>query len=273
MTDYSRYETLLIEKKGGIATITLNRPDLLNAIAETGEGVSHREVEDIWVDLADDEEVNVIVITGAGRAFSAGGDIKGMLARTGTDLGWKQAIKTTRVVKRMLGNMLDVPQPIIAAVNGHAMGLGSTIAVMSDISVISETARIGDTHVRVGLVAGDGGTVAYPLLLGLPRAKDYLMRGLVIDGKEAERIGLINYSVPAEQVTAKAIEIADDINSLPPLAVRWTKSAINQAVKSHFAMIADSSVAYESLSMLSKDHAEATRAFAEKRSPKPYTGE
>ena len=271
--DYSRYSTLSVDKKDGIATLTLNRPDALNAIANNQpESVSHREVEDIWLDLASDAEIRVIILTGAGKAFSAGGNVKAMAKRSVSPEGWTHAVNTTRDAKRLLGNMLDVPQPIIAAVNGHAMGLGVTLAVMSDITVISETAKVGDTHVRVGLVAGDGGTVAWPLILGVNRAKDFLMRGKVIDGREAERIGLMNYAVPADQVMATAMEIAEDLNGLPPLAVRWTKASINQTLKAQFVQAMDGAIAYEALSMVSRDHSEAAHAFAEKRTPS-YRGE
>src|SRR5690606_37513177 len=123
----------------------------------------------------------------------------GMVERHGTPLGWQVAAKATRAAPRLLWNILSVPQPIVSAVNGDAMGLGATIALFADTVVMSETARIGDTHVRVGLVAGDGGTVIWPLLLGASRAKDFLMRGRVIDGKEAERIGLVTHSVPASE--------------------------------------------------------------------------
>ena len=270
--DYSRFPNLKIEKDQGIATVTLNRPDKLNAISTDGDGVEHHEMEDIWLVLADDPEVNVIILTGAGRAFSAGGDVKGMADRSGTDEGWRGALGATRHAKRLIGNMLEVPQPIVAAVNGHAMGLGATLAVMCDTVVISETAKIGDTHVRVGLVAGDGGTVVWPLLLGVGRAKEFLMRGRIIDGKEAERIGLVSYAVPTEEVMAKAMEVALDLNGLPPLAVRWTKASINQTLKAQYIMAMDASIAYESLSMLSKDHGEAAHAFVEKRAPS-YKGE
>lgn len=270
--DYSRYETLKIENEGGITTVTLNRPDVLNAIYHGGEGVEHREVEDIWLDLADDPEVNIVVLTGAGRAFSAGGNIKGMADAHGTERGWYRAVNSTRTAKRLVANMLDFHKPLVCAINGHCMGLGATIALLSDTVVIAEKAKIGDTHVRVGLVAGDGGTVTWPMLIGPGRAKDFLMRGRVIDGKEAERIGLVAYAVPTEEVLPKAMEIAEELASLPPLAVRWTKTAINQNLKAQFNMVMDSSIALEALSMVSKDHGEATHAFVEKRDP-TYTGE
>ncbi|MGE0384775.1 MAG: enoyl-CoA hydratase/isomerase family protein [Gammaproteobacteria bacterium] len=263
--DYSRFPNLQVDKADGIATVTLNRPDVLNAISGTGDGIGHLEMEDIWLALADDAQVNVIVLTGAGRTFSAGGNVKAMADRHGTELGWSEILRTARGAKRLLSNILEVPQPIVTAMNGHAMGLGATIGLFTDTVVISETAKIGDTHVRVGLVAGDGGTVLWPLLLGVTRAKEFLMRGRVIDGREAERIGLVNYAVPAEQVLPKAMEIAQDINSLPPLAVRWTKLTANLALKNQFNAVMDGAIAYECLSMNSADHGEATRAFVDKR--------
>lgn len=272
--DYSQYKTIKVEVSGGVAVVTLNQPEVLNAVAPSdgGPGINHLEFENIWLDLALDEEVRVIILTGSGRAFSAGGNVKRLAERSGTDAVRRGAVKATIHAPRLLWNMLSVPQPIISAVNGDAMGLGATVALFCDTVVMSESARIGDTHVRVGLVAGDGGTVIWPLLLGVGRAKDFLMRGRVIDGKEAERIGLVSYTAPAEHLAARAQELAAELLALPPLAVRWTKASANQALKDAFVRTMDGAIAYEALSILSADHAEATRAFVEKRKGQ-YRGE
>lgn len=261
--DYSKFTALTVSKKDGIGTVTLNRPDALNAV----NPVLHRDLEEIWSVLTRDDEINVIVLTGAGRAFSAGGDIKGMIARFGTPEGAQSAVNSTTGAKNLVGNMLGVHKPIVAAVNGDALGLGMTLALMADITVVSETARLGDTHVRVGLVAGDGGAVIWPLLIGVNKAKDFLMRARVVRGSEAAALGIVNYAVPAGNVLSEAMKIAQELNELPPLAVRWSKVSANLILKQQFNLVFDASIAFEALTMHSADHNEACRAFVEKRKP------
>jgi len=261
--DYSRYRYIAVQREGGIATLTLNQPDNRNAI----HAEMHAELEHVWLDLASDREVNVIVFTGAGKTFSAGGDIKRMASRFGTDEGWKFSLDTPANTRRMFQNILEVEQPIICAVNGDAVGLGATLALFSDVAIIAETAKFGDSHVKVGLVAGDGGAVVWPLLVGPARAKEFLMRGRLINGKEAHELGLVNHVVPAEQVMETAMSMARELNALPPLAVRWTKLSVNKWLKHQMNLILDASIAYEMLSINSKDHHEAAKAFIEKRPP------
>jgi enoyl-CoA hydratase len=261
--EYSKYKDVLFEKKDGIGIVTMNLPDKYNAFSDD----LHSSMEHIWLDIAEDPEVNVVILTGAGKHFSAGGDIKGMVARFRTDTGWKRQTRMPDKAKRILASMLEVTQPIIAAVNGDAMGLGASIALISDISVMNESARIGDTHVRVGLVAGDGGTVIWPMLVGANRAKEYLMRAKVFKGTEAYQAGIVNHAVPADQVMPMAMEIANELNELPPLAVRWTKLAVNKQIKMQLELVQDASIAFEALTIHSEDHIEAATAFIEKRKP------
>jgi len=261
--NYDQYHYIKVEKKGRVAVVTLNRPEQRNALHMD----AHAELERIWSDLAQDEEVFAIVLTGAGKTFSAGGDIKAMVARAGTVEGFKYTLKVPAATRRMFQNILDVPQPILAAVNGDAVGLGATLVLFSDISIIAESAKFGDTHTKVGLVAGDGGTAIWPLLIGPARAKEFLMRSLIVSGAEAQRMNLINYALPAEQVLPRAMEIAEELAQMPIWAVRWTKLSVNKWLKEQLNLILDASVAFEMLSMNSHDHAEAARAFAEKRKP------
>ena len=263
-TNYDRYEFLKVEKRGKIAILTLNRPEQRNALNPAAQV----ELEHIWLDLAQDEEVNAIVLTGAGKAFSAGGDIRHMIDRFGTVEGFKFTLNVPGGTKRLLQNILDVPQPIIAAVNGDAIGLGATLALFSDVSIISETAKFGDTHVKVGLVAGDGGTVIWPMLIGANRAKEFLMLGRLASGAECARMGLVNHAVPQEQVLEKAVEMAEKLAEGATWAVRWTKLSINKAIKDQLNLLLDAAIAFEMLSMNTQDHLEAARAFAEKRAPK-----
>ncbi len=264
MTDYSRYECVKVEKTDKLALVTLNRPEALNAVNPQ----MHHELERIWLDLAEDTEVNAILLTGAGKAFCAGGDVKGMASRAEGDSEPRRFLLNPAGGKRLIQNLLEVEQPIIGAINGDAVGLGATIALFCDVIVASEQARFGDPHVRVGLVAGDGGAVIWPLLVGPARAKEFLMRGHLISGAEAAKMGLVNYAVPPAQVLPKAREIAQELAEGPIWAIRWSKLAVNKWLKDQVNLILDASLAYEMLTFTTEDHKEAARAFVEKRKPK-----
>jgi len=259
--DYSRYQLIKVERDDRVAIFTLNRPESLNAVNPQ----LHTELEDIFADVARDDDVNVVVLTGAGRAFCSGGDVKGMDARQSGDP--VRARMPLRYAKRLIYNMIEVEQPIIAAVNGHAIGLGATLALFCDVIIASENAKFGDPHVKVGLVAGDGGSVIWPLLCGLARAKEYLMTGDLMSATEAERIGLINHVVPLNEVMPKAMELAHRLANGPTRAIRWTKLACNKRLRDEVNLVLDASLAVETLSMLTEDHKEAARAFTEKRTP------
>jgi enoyl-CoA hydratase len=260
--DYSRYELIKVEKEDKVAIFTLNRPEALNAVNPQ----LHTELEDIFGDVGRDGDVNAIVLTGAGRAFCSGGDVKGMDARQFNDP--LRSREPLSYAKRLITNLVNVEQPIIAAVNGHAVGLGATLALFCDVIISSENAKFGDPHVRVGLVAGDGGAVIWPLLCGLVKAKEYLMTGDLISAAEAERIGLINHVVPQDDVMPKAMELAHSLANGPTKAIRWTKMACNKRLRDEVNLVLDASLAAETISMLSEDHKEAARAFTEKRQPK-----
>ena len=272
MPDYSRFTTLLTNLDNGVLTVTLNRPERLNAV----DHETHRSLEELWSDVAGDPEVRAVVLTGAGRAFCAGGDVRAMAERSGA--GTATAAPTFMGgagvqpgPRRLILNMLEVNQPIIAALNGDTIGLGATIALMSDITIAADTARIGDPHVRVGLVAGDGGAVIWPLLIGIHKAKELLMTGRLISAVEAERIGLINEVHPLADVLPAAQELARSLADGPTMAIRWTKASINKIIRERMNLILDASLGFEHMTMLSEDHREATRAFVEKRKPQ-YTG-
>ena len=262
-TAISGTDKLLVQREGHVAIVTLNRPDALNSI----DTDLHRAIPRTLMALSGDLDVRAIVLTGAGRAFSAGGDLKPMAARFGTPAGRDHAMGVPAHSRSLLQALFEVETPIIAAVNGDAMGLGATVALACDTSVISETAKFGDTHVRVGLVAGDGGAVIWPLLIGANRAKDFLMRGRIISGLEAQQEGICNYAAPVDEVLTRARTIADEIAELPPLAVRWTKASINKGIKAQLNTVFDAGIAYEAMTMMSADHGEAMQAMLEKRKP------
>jgi enoyl-CoA hydratase len=265
--DYSDYEFLKVDIAERVATITINRPDSLNAV----NNAVHHELEQIWVDVRADQDVNAIILTGAGRAFCAGGDVKGMAAGSRAGATGKKGKGRGPIAaangRRLVENMLDVEQPIIGAINGDAVGLGATLALLCDITIVSEKARLADTHVKVGIVAGDGGAVIWPLLIGPHRAKEFLMRGNFISGAEAGRIGMVNYAVAPEQVMTKAREMAQELADGPTWAIRWSKLAVNKWLKQQANLIMDASLAYEMMTFNTKDHQEAVKAFVEKRKP------
>ena len=264
MADYSRFKNLMVNVAERVATVTLNRPERLNAISHE----LHQDLEEVLVELNGDEGVNAIVLTGAGRAFSAGGDLRGMQADANS--------RTLRYTptgnsRRLIHNILELQQPIIAAVNGDAVGLGATLALFCDVIIASEDARIGDPHVRVGLVAGDGGAIIWPALIGVAKAKEYLMTGDLLQAREAERIGLVNKVVPPEEVLITATDMAKRLAEGATWAIRWTKFSINKALRAQMNLMLDTSLALEGLTFFSEDHKEAVAAFLEKRSP-TFTG-
>nr|WP_314437269.1 enoyl-CoA hydratase/isomerase family protein [uncultured Brevundimonas sp.] len=262
--DYSPFDFFTVDVgEDGIALVTMNDPDKLNAIGPH----NHWQLEDIWLKLARDESIKVIVLTGAGRAFCAGGDIKLMADRAQTEYGLKYALRVPQNTLRLWEHFLLCPQPIIAAVNGDALGLGTTLALFSDMTVVADDAKLGDTHTKVGLVPGDGGAVMWPLLVGPHRAKEYLMRGKILSGAKAEEMGLVNYAFPRDQVLDEALKLAREIAGLPLWAVRWSKAAVNKQVKAQVNAVLEMSIAYESLTMLTVDYKAATTAFANKQKP------
>jgi enoyl-CoA hydratase len=173
--------------------------------------------------------------------------------------------------KRMIGDLLDVPQPIVCALNGHAMGLGASIALLCDVIFMAESATIGDPHVRVGIVAGDGGTMAWPLAVGPARAKQYLLTGDPVPAREAERIGLVNEVVPDTELDERAMAFAHRLAAGAPLAVQYTKQAVNKLVKDAMNLTLDAATALELVTFHSADHQEALAALREKRPPR-FTG-
>jgi enoyl-CoA hydratase/carnithine racemase len=263
MPDYAKYEFLAIEVAHRIATVTINRPQRRNALNRPLIDALHL----VWVDLARDPAVDVVLLTAAGEYFSVGGDVKAMSERPGGDFLEQDEFPDPALGRRMAYNMLAMDKPVVCAINGDAIGLGATAALFCDVTVMNEQARIGDPHVKVGLVAGDGGTVIWPLLVGVSRAKEFLMLGSLVRGTDAARLGLVNHAVPADQVLPKAREIATALAEGATWAIRFTKACINKQLMQQVNLVLDTSIALEHVTMHTRDHAEATRAFAEKRKP------
>jgi enoyl-CoA hydratase len=262
MVDFSKYKTIRISRRGRILTLALNRPEKLNAV----DAAMHGELATIFQDAADDPDSDVVVLTGEGRAFSAGGDILWMQKMI--DEGFEQ---TAREAKRIVFSLLDCEKPVIARLNGHATGLGATMALFCDVIFAAEGAKIGDPHVSVGFTAGDGGAVIWPQLIGYARAKEYLMTGDLIPATEAARIGLINHAVPAAELDSRVDTFADRLAGGALVAIRTSKMSVNIGLKELATSIMDACLALESLSNASADHQEAVAAFREKREPR-FTG-
>jgi len=232
-------DVLRIEGVGPVRTVVLNRPDRLNAVDED----LHRALGAVWRTLALDEEVRAVVLTGAGRAFSAGGDTD-YLTRVAEDPEYRYS--TMAEARRIVTEMLAFPKPIIAAVNGPAVGLGCSLAVLADVVFMSERAFFADPHVSLGVVAADGGVLAWPLMMSILRAKEYLLTGDRIDAATAERIGLANHVVAPEVVLERAHELAERLAAQPQQALRDTKRALNLHMSRAVATVLDFAFAAES---------------------------
>jgi len=258
---YDAYEHLRFERPAdGVLLITIDRPERLNATNER----LHGELADVWRDVGRDAETRVAVITGAGRAFSAGGD----LAMIEGDAGNPARVATLAAeVPAIVYNIADLEKPVISAINGVAVGAGLAVALMADISIIAEEARFTDGHLRLGVAAGDHAAIIWPLLCGLARAKYYLLTSEFISGPEAERIGLVSRCVPAEELMPTALDVATRLASGPQQALRWTKRSLNLWLK-QAAPIFEASMAYELLGFFGEDVREGAAAIREKRSPR-----
>jgi enoyl-CoA hydratase len=264
MADYGKYKTLLAKREDKVLTITLNRPEAFNAVNPD----MHTELSQIFAEIQRDRETNAVVLTGAGNAFSAGGDVKGMLDRAEGRIKEAPAVSRIFEARKIIDDILDCEKPIIAAVNGPAIGLGATIALFCDVIFASEKARFGDPHVKVGITAGDGGAVIWPLLVGPARAKEFLMTGDIMDAQRAERIGLVNYVVPHDKLQEEALNFAKRLANGPTVAINTTKMSVNKMMKHLSNLVLDYSLSVEMHCFNTEDHVEAARAFVQKRSPK-----
>jgi enoyl-CoA hydratase len=249
------------ERDGDVLVVTIDVPgDDLNRVGEE----LHGELAQLFPQLQRERSARAIVLTGAGRAFSAGGDFEWFPELQ--EPGRLEALRLDG--KQIIWDLLDVHLPIVCALNGHAIGLGASIALLCDAVFMAESATLADPHVRVGLVAGDGGTVAWPLAVGPMVAKRYLLTGDPVPASEAARLGLVTEVVLDDEVFDRAISFARDLAAGAPLAVQYTKQAVNQYVKQVAATSFDLATALEITTFRSADHAEALAAFREKRPPR-----
>ena len=257
---FDNYPGLKFDRReNGVLWITINRPESYNSTdAELHLGLSR-----IWRDIDDDDATRVVVITGEGKAFSAGGDLDWIDSFVGDP---KALQRVMREAGDVVYNVLQCSKVIISAINGVAVGAGLAIALMADISIMAEEARITDGHVRMGVAAGDHAVVCWPLLCGLAKAKYYLLTADFIDGKEADRIGLVSKSVPAAELLDEAQKVANKLATGSQSATRLTKRALNLWMQQS-APAFDASLAFEMLGFLNPDAREGVSALLEKREP------
>lgn len=221
---------ITVNADGPVRIVTLDRPEQLNAITED----LHGELVELWSRVEGDDDVRAIVLTGAGKAFSAGGNYEDFEQRR-VDPAFRR--RSMRTAKRLVEAMLDVAVPVVAAVNGPAVGLGCTLSTLCDIVFMADTAFLADPHVSVALVAGDGGAVTWPAHTSLLRAKQYLLTGDRIPASVALEMGLANFVVPADVVVAEATAFAHRLAAQPPYAVRETKWILNQHLRANAARV------------------------------------
>jgi enoyl-CoA hydratase len=259
--DYGDFRHILFERREhGVLWLTLNRPDVLNA----ADARLHTELVEVWPLIDRDPSVRVAVVTGAGRAFSAGGDLKLV------EDAYRNPDEVGRILdeaRDLVYNLLRCRKPIVSAINGPAVGAGLVVALLADISIAAENARLTDGHVRMGVAAGDHAAILWPLLCGMAKAKYYLMLSEFLTGSEAERIGLVSLCVPDEALAARAAEIAERLATGPRDAIRYTKRALNQWLL-QAGPIFDHSLALEMLGFHAPDMMEGVAALREKRPPR-----
>lgn len=251
------YQDIIYSKEGHVATITLNRPERLNAFSMAMIDSIQRALQD----AAGDEQIRAIVITGAGRGFCSGLDMKSppdFAAVSGT---------TTVQLPRLPLIALDIDKPMIASINGPAIGWGLELALLCDIRIAAEEARIGDLHVSRGVIADNGGLFLLPRLIGWARACELYFSGQLIDGKEAERIGLVNRAVPLEQLEAATWEVVSNIIKQPPLAVQMAKRAMRDGLASDLKAVQDNVLLILRLLVQTEDFKEAMSSFIQRREP------
>lgn len=248
------FKTISVSRADRITTVALDRPAQMNAT----NALMERELCEFFTDINHCPDTNAVIITGNGKAFCGGGDFEYIRELMDNP---EKIYDSLPWGKRLIFSILECSKPIIAKINGHAMGLGATIALFCDVTFASEKALIADPHVAIGFVAGDGGAVIWPQLVGYNRAKEYLFTGEPLTGKDAERIGLINHAVAPENLDATVQAYADKVAKMPKRAVQWTKASVNIGLKQIAHSIMDASLAYEALSNSTTEHREAVDAM------------
>lgn len=262
---YETYQHLKIGRRGRVLTVTLDNPPT-NAVTRG----MHAELATIFGDINRDDDTSVVIFTGAGGIFSSGGDIQAMAQRleSGDNSSWLLAMREAREI---LYGLLDLRKPIIARVNGHAIGMAASIAMFCDIIIAVDDAKIADTHVKIGLSAGDGGSLIWAQNIGFARAKEYLLTGNLLTGRQAAEMGLINYAVPRAELDAKVDGFAEQLAALPDPATSGTKQSINLVLRRQLEGLIEAHLGIETQTFMTPEHKESVYAFRDKR-PAKYPG-
>jgi 2-(1,2-epoxy-1,2-dihydrophenyl)acetyl-CoA isomerase len=255
-----------MEKSRGVATLTLDRPESMNALGVAGDGDA---IAAACAEINADSDVRCVILTGAGKCFSAGGDVKAMQAGTGAFSGGGVRIREgyRSNIHRLLRALYGLDVPLIAAVNGPAIGLGCDVACMADIRISSDKAKYGVTFLKLGLVPGDGGTWLLPRTIGMSRAAELFFTGDTIDAATACEWGLVSRVVPAETLMAEAQAMAERIAAMPPHALRMTKSMLRQGQGITYDTALEMAASMQAISHLTADHKEGVTALLDKRLP------
>ncbi len=248
---------LLVETDGPVTILTLNNPDMRNAFLDD----MHEAMQEIWTHLANDHSVRAVVLTGAGKAFSSGGNIPDFI-RSYDDPEHRRM--SLRGAKRLMDAMAEFPKPVVAAVNGPAVGLGCSVAVGCDLVLIAESAYMADTHVNIGLVCGDGGAVAWPLFMSLLKAKEYLLLGDRIPAHDAVALGLANRVVADDQLMTEAKALAHRLAAQPHQAIQETKRALNLHLQAAIQLVASFALSAEAESFATDDIRKTIEGFKQK---------
>ncbi|WP_065382905.1 enoyl-CoA hydratase/isomerase family protein [Hyphomonas sp. ND6WE1B] len=244
----------------GVLRLTLNRPDRLNSLDRRG----HEEITEIWRDLSSDPDVRCVILCGAGRAFSAGGDFS--LVEELTE-SYEAKVRVWQEARDLVFNILDCTKPIVSAIQGPAVGAGLVAGLLADISIAGKSAKLADGHTRLGVGAGDHAVILWPLLCSMAKAKYHLLLCDPVMGEEAERIGLVSLCVDDEVLQEKALEIAIRLAEGAPTAIRFTKHALNNWMRSAGPAF-DASLALEMMGFGGPEAKEGLASFREKRPAK-----
>lgn len=263
------YQTIILEKKENVAIVTLNRPERLNALNPQ----LTQELLSALDDVDEDSEMRVLVLTGAGRGFCSGGDVGGMAGGmergTGATGGTGEIRQELpRGVGGIILKLQKMQKPTIAMVNGAAVGAGFDLALACDLRVGSENARFVNGFIRIGISPATGSTWLYPRVMGLGKALEYLFTGDFIEAKEAERLGVLNRLVPADELEKETMSLARKIANGPPVAMRVTKHQVYAGLGVDFETALQMIAASQSITLGSEDHKEGIAAFREKRPAK-----
>jgi 2-(1,2-epoxy-1,2-dihydrophenyl)acetyl-CoA isomerase len=255
-----------VDRDGAVATLTMSRPDAMNALGELGDGEAFAAVCD---DISADRAIRVVILTGEGRAFSAGGNVKAMLAGEGAFAGNPAMVREgyRGNIHKALRALYGLDLPIIAAVNGVALGLGCDIACLADIRIASSTAKFGVTFLKVGIIPGDGGTWILPRVIGMSRASELFYTGRVIDAATAQAWGLVSRVVEPDRLMDEVRQLADEIAAQPPYQLRATKTLLRQGQMMSYDAMLELAASTQGLMHHTEDHREGATAILERRVP------